>query len=268
MIIDKFLILFLLFIIYSILGWVMETIAVFIDSKKLVNRGFLIGPYCPIYGVGCILIIVILTNFLNYPVLLFVISALICSIVEYLTSFFMEKLFKARWWDYSDRRFNLNGRICLSNTVIFGILGWLILYFLNPVIYKLINYIPNEIRYIVSSVIFILFLVDVVISCNLMTKIKKFAFENNKDNTEEITNKIKEILFSKNVLIKRIIEASPNIKRTIKNKIEELKNKRKDISRKITSNITSFKNDVKEKIKNNTVIKELKDRKSKKINNK
>lgn len=260
MTIDNLVTMFLLFIIYSFLGWVMETIAFFIDNKKLVNRGFLIGPYCPIYGVGCLLIIIVLGHFMNNPVLLFVLSALICSIVEYLTSFFMEKLFKARWWDYTNKKFNLNGRICLSNTIIFGILGFFILYFLNPTLYNLISKIPNNLSYIISSIILIIFIFDIITSCNLMMKIKKLAFENKKDNTEEIVKKVKEILSTKNLFIKRIIEASPNIKESIRKKIEELNKKRKDISKKISNNITELKNEVKVRIKNNSVIKDLKDK--------
>lgn len=260
MTIDNLVTMFLLFIIYSFLGWVMETIAFFIDNKKLVNRGFLIGPYCPIYGVGCLLIIIVLGHFMNNPVLLFVLSALICSIVEYLTSFFMEKLFKARWWDYTNKKFNLNGRICLSNTIIFGILGFFILYFLNPTLYNLISKIPNNLSYIISSIILIIFIFDIITSCNLMMKIKKLAFENKKDNTEEIVKEVKEILSTKNLFIKRIIEASPNIKESIRKKIEELNKKRKDISKKISNNITELKNEVKVRIKNNSVIKDLKDK--------
>lgn len=76
-------------------------------DKTLVNRGFLMGPYCPIYGCGCILIILLLKRYLNDFIALFIMSMVICSILEYLTSYIMEKLFKARWWDYSDRRFNI-----------------------------------------------------------------------------------------------------------------------------------------------------------------
>lgn len=111
-------VLFLLFIIYSITGWIIEVIATYPDTKCFVNRGFFIGPYCPIYGNCAIAMIFLLHNVTN-PILLFVLSILICSVGEYVTSYAMEKIFHARWWDYSKNRFNLNGRICLVNSLAF-----------------------------------------------------------------------------------------------------------------------------------------------------
>ena len=125
-------IVFLLFVIYSIIGWIVETFHCFFLTKKFVNRGFLIGPYCPIYGIGCICIIELLRKYLGDPLVLFILSALICSIDEYVISYIMEKLFKNRWWDYSDKKFNINGRICLQNSIIFGFLAFLVVYIVNP----------------------------------------------------------------------------------------------------------------------------------------
>ena len=122
---------FLTFIIYSFVGWIMETLFCFFVTKKMVNRGFLIGPICPIYGVGCMLLIFLLNKYINQPIALFALSIIVCSILEYFTSYIMEKLFKVRWWDYSDKKFNINGRICLETMVPFGILGTLIVYFMN-----------------------------------------------------------------------------------------------------------------------------------------
>ena len=80
----------------------------------MMNRGFLIGPCCPIYGCGCLLFILILPKYLDDPIVLFILAATICSVLEYITSWIMEKLFNTRWWDYSKRRFNLDGRVCLG----------------------------------------------------------------------------------------------------------------------------------------------------------
>ena len=123
---------FLLFLFYSFLGWILEMVVCSIADKKVVNRGFLIGPYCPIYGSGCLLIISLLHKYQDDPFTLFIMAVIVCSLLEYFTSYIMEKLFKARWWDYSDRRFNINGRICLDNLVLFGVLGLLIFYVANP----------------------------------------------------------------------------------------------------------------------------------------
>ena len=119
---------FLLFMLYSMIGWVMEVIYVYLTKRKLSDRGFFIGPYCPIYGVGCILIIILLSGFKKYPIVVFILAILISSVLEYFTSFLMEKLFKARWWDYTKAKYNLNGRICLDNSALFGVLSFIIMY--------------------------------------------------------------------------------------------------------------------------------------------
>ena len=108
---------FILFIIYAMIGWFIEIINGLIQTKKFVNRGFLIGPYCPIYGVGGILITLLLSKYYDDPIVLFFMGIAVCGILEYLTSYIMEKFFKARWWDYSKRKFNINGRICLETII-------------------------------------------------------------------------------------------------------------------------------------------------------
>ena len=108
---DNFCYYFLLFIIYSFMGWLMEIIDNIIVKHKIVNRGFLLGPYCPIYGFGCLSLIFFLSNYKSDPIILFFMAIVICSILEYSTSYIMEKLFKLRWWYYIDKKFNINGRI-------------------------------------------------------------------------------------------------------------------------------------------------------------
>ena len=103
-----FRIFFLLFIIYSFSGWFIEVISKLIIDKKFVNRGFLIGPYCPIYGIGCMTMVILLTRYLDDIFTLFIMCILLFSILEYLTSYIMEKLFKARWGDYTHFKFNIN----------------------------------------------------------------------------------------------------------------------------------------------------------------
>lgn len=107
----------LIFFIYAIAGWIMETTTISIRNKKFVNRGFLVGPICPIYGYGVVLVSVLLKKYQEDMVATFCMSIIICGLLEYFTSFFMEKIFKARWWDYSQKKFNINGRICLENLV-------------------------------------------------------------------------------------------------------------------------------------------------------
>lgn len=164
--------LFLLFIIYSSVGWCMEVITMFVQKRKFVNCGALIGPYCPIYGIAALLIMLLLEGFESNPLLLFSSSMVICSIVEYFTSYLIEKCLNIKWWDYSHIKFNLNGRICLRISLIFGILGVIFTYFLNPIIYQMLNSIHPYLIILVTTITMIIFVIDVFTSYCLMYKLK------------------------------------------------------------------------------------------------
>lgn len=226
---EKIAIYILLFFIYSNLGWCMEVLVTLVTKHKLVNRGFLIGPICPIYGYGCLFIILLLNKYLEEPLTLFIMALLICSILEYITSYLMEKIYKARWWDYTNKKFNINGRVCLENLIPFGILGTIIMYIVNPFFLKLITKIPNIILYIIVIIFLILYIIDNVISSIIMSKIRKEIKTAEKDQTEEITKRVKEILLSKGYFSKRIIKAFPNIQ-TYKEMLVKL---RENINKKI-----------------------------------
>ncbi len=205
---EVFLFNFLIFYIYSILGWISEVIYGFIFEKKFINRGFLIGPICPIYGFGAIAMMIYLTQYKENPLTVFIMGAVICTILEYITSYLMEKLFKARWWDYSNYKFNINGRVCLYLSCLFGLGGVITVCFINPIIINLVNLIPNTIMLIISSILFILFLLDVITSFNIINKVKLTAQNVAKDYTEEINKKVSEILKNK-LFQNRILKAFP-----------------------------------------------------------
>lgn len=215
---------FLLFISYAFLGWCMEVTCKFIQYKKFINRGFLIGPYCPIYGWGALAITILLKRYMEEPLVLFVMSTLICSIIEYLTSYFIEKKYHARWWDYSNKKFNINGRICLETLIPFGILGVAIMYGTNPILFKLYNQIPQLVINILTVILFIGFIVDNIISSNIISSINVEGNKLIKDNTEEITEKIKQVLRQKSWLHRRLINAYPGLK-DIKVKIKKVEQK-------------------------------------------
>ena len=215
--IDKYIILFFAF---SFLGWLMEVMMVILKERKIVNRGFLIGPCCPIYGFGGLIMTLLLQNIKNNPIILFLLSLLICSVLEYGTSYVMEKLFHARWWDYSNRKFNINGRICLTNMIAFGLLGCLIIYILDPIYFEKIKYLSTQILNIICIILLALFLIDSIFSIKIIKNIKLIK-KNMKDNTEEITRRVKEILIEKSALTRRIVEAFPNMM-VIKEKIKRI----------------------------------------------
>ena len=158
------------------------------------------------------------------PLVLFVMSTIICSIIEYLTSYFMEKKYHARWWDYSNKKFNINGRICLETLIPFGILGVAIMYGTNPILFKLYNQIPQLVINILTAILFIGFIVDNIISSNIISSINVEGNKLIKDNTEEITEKIKQVLRQKSWLHRRLINAYPGLK-DIKVKIKKVEQK-------------------------------------------
>ena len=206
----KTFILIALFLIYSFIGWIVEVSAFLIQDHKFVNRGFFIGPVVPIYGTGGILITILLTKYQSDPIVLFCMAVVVCSILEYLTSYIMEKIFKTRWWDYSNKKFNINGRICLSNLILFGIMGLVMVYLINPFLIDILNKIDPILLKCVVSILIVLFVIDFFVSFSVTSKIKNVGKVVFKDSTEEINAKVKEILLSKGKLTRRVIKAFPN----------------------------------------------------------
>jgi len=210
---------FLIFMIYSFIGWFFEVLAVFLLQKKIINRGFLLGPYCPIFGFGGLILILFLDQFKNDPFNLLIIFSVYASALEYFVSYLMEKFFKARWWDYSHIKFNLNGRICLSNSLLFGFLGLFAVFFFNPFLISLLQSINHLAIIIISLIIFVIFIVDISITFNIVNKIKKTMVSKN-DNTEELNKKIARIIKQSH-----IVKSFPLIKDKILKKVGELNEK-------------------------------------------
>ena len=177
------------FIIYSFLGWGLESIVRTICERKMINTGFLIGPFCPIYGFGAIIMILFLNRFENNIILLFFISFIVLSIWEYVVGVLLEKLFKTKYWDYSKNRFNLKGRVCLTNSLAWGILGVLFIRYIHPFIQHLIGYVDYIYVAIIASIIALILLTDAIISVvkvkNIQTTLQKI---------EEINEQIKQKL--------------------------------------------------------------------------
>lgn len=242
---------FLYFIILAIMGWVMEVTLQLVQKHKFSNRGFLIGPYCPIYGCGGVLITLTLSNLSNHPIALFSTAILICGVLEYLTSYLMEKIFNARWWDYSNNKFNINGRVCLETIIPFGLLGLTLIYIINPFIFGKLNQIPENIVRIIAIIVESIFLIDLIISFYVISNVrkatKKFDKENPKDSTDAISKKVREFLRGKSVLNRRLINAFPELTATLKERKEKIKQKTKEIKGEIVNKANEVKNDLTDK---------------------
>lgn len=159
---------FILYIIYSFIGWVLESAYISITKKKFRNSGFLYGPFIPIYGYGAIFIYLLSVKilFLNIFTQIFIYS-LIATILEYVTSLILEKIFSLKLWDYSDEYLNLEGRICLKHSIIWAGLIVLFIYFIHPFTVGMINKLSFKIQSIIASVFFIYFVIDTILSFKL-----------------------------------------------------------------------------------------------------
>lgn len=169
---------FLWFLFYSVVGWAWETILCSVRERRFVNRGFLNGPYCPIYGWGACLDVLVLGSLKQWW-LIFILSVILTGVLEYATSFVMEKLFHARWWDYSNRKFNINGRVCLLGMFVFGVFSVLLLLFLHPAVARVTELIPATVKHVLFAVTAAGFLADNVITFvgigGLANKVKALA---------------------------------------------------------------------------------------------
>ena len=204
--------LFLLFFIYSFLGYIVESIFVSLMDKKVVwNRGFLVGPYIPIFGTGAMTMILTLQKYKDDIVALFIMSMVVCLTIEYLCSLVAEKIFKLRWWNYSDKLFNINGRICLQNGILFGIGGVLIVKYVNTWIENLILLLPNSLMVTLSIILTIIFVSDTILSLHTVIKFHSSSKRYSADNTQEVKKKILEEL-QRNLFLNRLVKAFPNAK--------------------------------------------------------
>ena len=132
----------LTFVIYAFIGYICEVIYCSIGQRKLVNRGFLYGPWLPIYGCGGLIVEIFLVPLKKYPLLVFVLGMLLTSVVEYIGSWGLEKIFSIKLWDYSRYKLNINGRVCLLNSTLFGVMSVALVYLVQPYIASFINLIP------------------------------------------------------------------------------------------------------------------------------
>ena len=199
----------------------MESIYRSIHEKKLINTGFLKGPCCPIYGIGAIIMFSVLKIFDDNIVILFFSSVLVLTFWEYIVGILLEKIFKTKYWDYSDHKFNFQGRICLTNSIYWGILGVLFVKLIHPTIQDFIGKIDIKILNYVTIIFTIVLLVDAITSIVKFKNIKKTLKKLEKINNE-IKEKFKELKFISKQKEMEIVKSNESIQKII----DELKKKR------------------------------------------
>lgn len=155
----------------SFLGWVAEVLFVLVTAHKLQNRGFLTGPFVPIYGFGALLLIYVVDPLLDNPFLVFLASVLAASALEFVTHLLLDKVFHVRLWDYSGKRFNLQGRICLENSLLFGVLGLLLIYVIQPAS-NVLRDLPHEVVIAIAFFLIGILIIDAANSIRSLAKVR------------------------------------------------------------------------------------------------
>lgn len=150
----------LLFFLLAFLGWIWEVGLYFFTEHAFVNRGVFEGPYLPVYGAGGLLIYFLFHRLRKRPFLVFTGALTICSVLEYMTSWFLEKKWGIRWWDYNGHFLNINGRICLLGAIAFGICGVVLVCLLFPIYEKVIERIPQKRRIALMLLFLLIFVAD------------------------------------------------------------------------------------------------------------
>lgn len=226
----SFIQLFLIFLIYSFAGYVMEVISCSLEFKKFVNRGFLVGPVCPIYGIGAILIWFLLHHYENDAVIVFILGMLLTSLVEYITSYILEKIFHNKWWDYSHRWDSINGRVCLGNSIMFGIAALVVIYFAHPAILTLLDWLPNIVQIMIGTILLLVFIVDciysMIIAFNLRHRIiivEELKNEKVKSLSSLIEKRLRDNKKKLKLFPERLLKAFPDLKRSNYEEFEKMK---------------------------------------------
>lgn len=160
------------FFIYSFLGWVQEILYFLVTERRFRNGGIVIAPLLPIYGIGALSILLFLQPYIHNPFLVFLLSAILASVIEYIGHYAMEKWFHVLLWDYKDKPFNLNGRICLENSLGFGILALFVVYVAHPFIASLVGIIPQKLAVLLAIILGVLFIIDVANAWMSMIKLR------------------------------------------------------------------------------------------------
>ncbi|HAQ63908.1 MAG TPA: hypothetical protein DCR23_05545 [Ruminococcaceae bacterium] len=192
---------FLWFVFYSVSGWIIETLLFAVRDKKSVKRGFLFGPLCPIYGTGAVVCTLIMYGRITNFFVLFIAGLVLCDTIEYVTHYVMEKAFHAKWWDYSNQRFNIKGRICLASSLLFGGGVAVLIKFIQPAVMSVTDRIPFTAKAIAAFIIYSVLIVDVAFTIQSLKdiikslkEIQNYAVENAQQKIDRTDEKLDEFV--------------------------------------------------------------------------
>lgn len=216
--------LFYCFVVYAFIGWNIEVVYHLYTQKRFVNRGFLYGPLCPIYGSTAVLLIAFLTPLGGNGIYIFLGGVFVASVVEYVTGYLLEILFHARWWNYSKEKFNVKGYICLKFSIFWGAFAVVFIKLINPRVSKLIYIVMDRFGDALYSIIFAGLIVDIVFTINSLIAFRYLFLE------------IEEVLIETKSNMDKLLEKTLTLegKTHIQERIEYLHELRERLSRRVS----------------------------------
>lgn len=229
-----------IFMIYAFLGWCMEVAYAALETGKFVNRGFMNGPYCPIYGFGVILVVIVLTPLKGNLLLLFLGSFFLTSLLEFVTGFILEKIFHNQWWDYSDCPFNIKGYVCLKFSVYWGLGCVFIMKLIHPMIVSFIKKVPSDLGLVMIFFFVGIFIVDFWITVLTILKLNRYLkrMDEIAVHIHRISDEIGENIFEN---VTDLLDRSEKFQMEHAELIEKINEKRSELEEKkisITENLT------------------------------
>ncbi len=218
------------FFLYSFLGWAMESLYISVLQRKVINTGFLHGPFCPIYGFGAVVLYVLLSPLKGNVLAIFCTGFFVLSLWEYFVGFLLEKLFRTKYWDYSQNRFNINGRVCLLNSIYWGLLSIFFIEIWNPIVEIQIQKIPQYLLLYIDTVLIIYIIADMVSSSVKIINLPKRV-----DRIKSLHANVKEKLEE----LKKATTEKQKV--ALQNVIDELKLKQKINKMKVERQVSKLK---------------------------
>ena len=216
---------FLSFFVYGFLGWCTEVAFAAFKERRFVNRGFLNGPICPIYGVGVTMVIWCLDPVRENLLILYVASVILVTVLEGLTGYAMDKIFHNKWWDYSEQPLNIGGYVCVLFSLIWGVFCVLIVKIIHPLIYKVLTMIPLVLGIVVMACLAVGLLADLYVTASGILKMNRRleAMEKIAAELKELSDKVGENIYE------NVMEGM-EFREEKKARIEELKAKYEEMA--------------------------------------
>lgn len=232
--------LILYFFVYGFLGWCTEVAFAACKERKFVNRGFLNGPICPIYGIGVGIVVQFLTPYQDNLLALYVMSVVLVTALEWVTGFILEKVFHNKWWDYSKMPLNLNGYVCLLFSLIWGVACVVIVEFIHPLIHKVLSWIPTPIGIGLIVILGIAVLIDLYVTSSTILKMNRHL-EKMKEiaaDLHRISDELGENIYEEVV---EVLERREEWKLKVQEASGEVKEKMQDVSDEVMDRIAELK---------------------------